>query len=103
MKDIKNDCMTTNHFIFKKYQCLDCTFIRQTNDVGLCLTCKTKLLKFRNYAKLQMRKWRKANPRLALELGRKHQTTWRNKHPDLNRLRARLGQQKRRLLNGSRS
>ena len=47
--------------------------------------------KFKEYIKLQMRKWRKANPIHAKELNKKHQTTWRNKNIDLNRYRARIG------------
>lgn len=43
------------------------------------------------YQRIQMSKWRKANPIKALELGKRYQKTWRYKNPDLNRERSKYG------------
>lgn len=43
------------------------------------------------YHRIQMAKWRKANPLKALELGKTHQKTWRDRNPELNRARAKYG------------
>lgn len=83
--------------------CLYCLHIKQTHGTGFCLDHKNKIIKCRVYARIQMKKWRTDNVEHALKLGRRHQTTWRNKHPELNRLRARLGKRKQKeRLNGSR-
>ena len=74
--------------------CLDCKYIKDIGEIGLCLTHTRKTVNFRVYCKLYMRKWRAANPERARELTKAHGYTWRQKHPELNRLRARLGARK---------
>lgn len=77
-----------------KMNCLDCKHIKDIGEVGLCLTHTNKAVKFRQYCRAYIAKWRQANPERAKELGRSHQYTWRQKHPEANRLRARLGMRK---------
>lgn len=74
--------------------CLDCKYIKDIGEIGLCLFHTKKAEKFRQYCRIQMRKWREANPERTKELGRSHQYTWRQRHPETNRLRARLGMRK---------
>lgn len=85
-------------------ECLSCKLIKDLRKPGLCLLHRKKLFKLRILWKLRTKKWRQKNPKKARELNKRHQYTWRTKHPDLNRLRARLGMQKlKEKLNGSRS
>lgn len=83
--------------------CLDCKHIKDIGEIGKCFFHTKKAEKFRQYCRIQIRKWREVNPDRARELNREHQYTWRQKHPELNRLRSRLGMRKlKERLNASR-
>lgn len=74
--------------------CLYCKHIKDIGEAGLCLEHTRKLFKYRNYIRLQMRKWRAANPERWKQINNKAQNKWRTLNPQLNRLRAKLGMQK---------